>query len=304
MWPTRDARRLQIEAGLQQFSQTATALRGIASKIARQTLARQMIASLRRLDYTAILKARAVHPDRADPTSNMFDPERAAVYHARNGNVNEAIWVIFLSIHFGKNGKHGWRMLRDVYSGLGSGLWTWARVSSQPNAFRKWLRANRAKVGGAFGNHRKYETLDPESNSSTASVLESFVQLCSPSPSAYFATVTHSTGNDPKKIFDVAYHNLAIARFGRLAKFDFLALLGRLDLAPVQPGSAYLRDATGPLRGARLLIDGNPKSKTKAEALDQILQRLDDALNVGMQVMEDSICNWQKSPTKFVHFRG
>lgn len=147
MWPTRDARRLQIEAGLQQFSQTATALRGIASKIARQTLARQMIASLRRLDYTAILKARAVHPDRADPTSNMFDPERAAVYHARNGNVNEAIWVIFLSIHFGKNGKHGWRMLRDVYSGLGSGLWTWARVSSQPNAFRKWLRANRAKVG-------------------------------------------------------------------------------------------------------------------------------------------------------------
>lgn len=304
MWPTRDAQRLQIEAGLKHFSQTDTALAGIASKIARETLARQMIASLRRLDYTAILKARDVHASRADPTSKMFDPERAAIYHARNGNIDEAIWIIFLSIHFGKNGKHGWRMLRDVYSGLGSGLWTWDRICSQPNAFRTWLRANHANVGGAFGNHRKYETLDPDSKSSTASVLESFVQLCAPSPSGYFAELTHSTGNDPKKIFDVAYHDLNITRFGRLAKFDFLALLGRLDLAPIQPGSAYLRGATGPLKGARLLLDGNLTSKTKAEALEQILRRLDSVLNVGMQVMEDSICNWQKSPTRFVHFRG
>jgi hypothetical protein len=130
------------------------------------------------------------------------------------------------------------------------------------------------------------------------------VQLCGPSPSAYFAGLAHSTGNDPKKIFDVAYHGLDIARFGRLAKFDFLALLGRLDLAPIQPGSTYLRGSTGPLKGARLLIDGDPKSKSKAEALDEILQRLDAVINVGMQVMEDSICNWQKSPEAFIHFRG
>ena len=304
MWPKRAERQSQIEAGLQQFSQTDTALQGVASKLARETLARQMVASLRRLDYTAILKARDVDPRRADPASSMFDPERAAIFHARKGDIYEAIWLIFLSIHFGKNARHGWRTLRDVYSGLGSGVWTWCRISANPSAFRKWLRANRSKIGGGFGNHRKYETLDPNSDSSTASVLESFVRLCSPAPSAYFSTLTHSTGNDPKKIFDAAYHGLDIARFGRLAKFDFLALLGRLDLAPVQPGSAYLRDATGPLRGARLLIEGNPKSKSRADALDQILQRLDVVIGVGMQVMEDSICNWQKSPTKFVHFRG
>jgi hypothetical protein len=106
------------------------------------------------------------------------------------------------------------------------------------------------------------------------------------------------------KIFDAAYYALTIVRFGRLAKFDFLALLGRLDLAPIKPGSAYLRGATGPLRGARLLIDGDPTSQTTAEDLDRILQRLDQTLEVGMQVMEDSICNWQKSPHKFIHFRG
>ncbi len=294
----------QLEAGLLTFSQNDTVLAGVKDKIARQTLVKQMIASLRRLEYTAILKNRSIHPDRADPASDLFDPEKAAIYHARHGNSDEAIWLMFLSIQFGKHRKHGWHMLRDIYSGLGAGRWTWARVSAQPGAFRKWLRQNRAGIGGAFGNHRKYETLDPDSNSSTALVIESFVALCSPSPTGYFAGLVRSTGNDPKKIFDAAYHGLSIARFGRLAKFDFLALLGRMDLAPIQPGAAYLRGSTGPLRGARLLVDGNLQSQNSADNLDEILQRLDKVLDVGMQVMEDSICNWQKSPMSFIHFRG
>ena len=304
MWPSRSQRLKQLDGGLLEFSRNDTALLGIVDDLARCTLAQQMIASLRRLDYTAILKGRGIHPDRANPQSDLFDPERAALLCARNGNADEAIWLVFLSIHFGKHAKHGWRMVRDVYSGLGTGKWTWDRVAAQPDSFRNWLRANRAGIRGAFGNHRKYETLDANSRSSTALVIESFVELFSPSPSGYFAALVRSTGNDPVKIFDAAYHGLTIARFGRLAKFDFLALLGRMDLAPVKPGSAYLRGATGPLRGARLLIDGAPKSPTGADDLDSVLQRLDQTLEVGMQVMEDAVCNWQKSPRKFMHFRG
>jgi hypothetical protein len=304
MWPTRSQRLEQLDQALRKFSDDDTALIGIANAVARRTLATQMIASLRRLDYTAVLINRDIHPSRTDPDNDMFDPERAALFHARNGNPDEAIWLIFLSVHFGKHGKHGWRMLRDVYAGLGTGRWTWQRASAQPKFFREWLRANRANIRGAFGNHRKYETLNPDSNSSTALVIESFVELCSPTPSHYFAGLVRSTGNDPTKIFDAAYKGLAIARFGRLAKFDFLALLGRMDLAPLRPGSAYLRGATGPLRGARLLVNGDPASPTSADDLEAILQRLDQTLGVGMQVMEDSICNWQKSPRKFIHFKG
>ena len=287
-----------------EFSENDTALIGVLEPVARRTLATQMIASLRRSDYTEILKNRDIHPSRADPDNDMFDPERAALFHARNGNLDEAIWIIFLSTHFGKHGRHGWRLMRDVYSGLGTGRWTWERVSGQPDAFREWLRVNRARIAGAFGNHRKYETLDPVSRSSTALVVESFVRLCSPSPSGYFAKLVRKTGNNPTEIFDAAYRGLTIARFGRLAKFDFLAMLGRTDLAPVKPGSTYLRGATGPLRGARLLVDGDPNSHTGTDELDNILRRLDLTLGVGMQVMEDSICNWQKSPRKFVHFLG
>jgi hypothetical protein len=88
------------------------------------------------MDYTAKLKNRDIHPDRANPDSDLFDPERAAMFHARSRNCDEAIWQIFLSIHFGKHAKYGWRMLRDVYSGLGNGLWTWTRTSTHPQAFR------------------------------------------------------------------------------------------------------------------------------------------------------------------------
>jgi hypothetical protein len=304
MWPSRSQRLEQLEHALLHFSKHDTALVGIKDASARRTLAKQMIASLRRLDYTEILRQRDMHPNRADPGSQLFDPERAAFFHARNGDFDEAIWLIFLSIHFGKNGKHGWRMLRDVYSGLGTGRWTWARSVSEPAAFRKWLKANRANIRGAFGNHRKYETLDADSRSSTALVIESFIKLCRPSPTDYFAALAHSIGNDPAKIFDAAYEDFTVARFGRLAKFDFLARLGRMDLAPMKPGSAYLRGATGPLRGARLLIDGDSNSHTSADDLDRVLQRLDQTLGVGMQVMEDATCNWQKSPREFIHFRG
>ena len=304
MWPSRSRQIQQLDQALQNFSDNSLKLAGITKRADREALVMQMIASLRRLDYTQAIKSRDISPDRVDPASHLFDPERAAALLARTGQVDEAIWLIFLATHFGQHGRHKWRMLRDVYSGLGGGTWTWARVSANPRQFRIWLQQNAQNVRGAFGNHRKYETLNPASNNGTATVIESFVHCFAPSPSRWFAALVRSVGNNPHALFDESYNRLTIARFGRLAKFDFLALLGRLDLAPISPGSAYLNGATGPLRGARLLIDGNAKSATRAADLDKILQQLDQQLNVGMQVMEDSICNWQKSPHRFVHFRG
>lgn len=67
-----------------------------------------------------------------------------------------------------------------------------------------------------------------------------------------------------------------------------------LNLYATCYGSAYR---------ARLLF-GNPKAG--AAALDGILVQLDGHLKLrfGMQVLEDALCNWQKSPSKFVPFRG
>ena len=89
-----------------------------------------------------------------------------------------------------------------------------------------------------------------------------------------------------------------------MGKFDFLALLGRLGLVQMKPGSAYLKGSSGPLKGARLLFSSNRNSPTPVSDLEGWLADLDAVLNIGMQAMEDSLCNWQKSPQTFIHFRG
>ena len=52
--------------------------------------------------------------------------------------------------------------------------------------------------------------------------------------------------------------------------------------------------------GARLLFGGN----NSLVSLNNWLVELGAELNVGMQVLEDALCNWQKSPDKFRRFRG
>ena len=304
MWPTRRNRHQQICTALDAFA-AATPLPGIAAVTHRDTFAWQIVASLRRLEYTAMRLQRDVSPNRADATSDMFDPEAAAIFHSRSGNVDEAVWLTFLATHFGKNLNTGWKLLRGVYSGLGVGNWTWSKVSTNPDAFADWLAANHESLEGAFGNHRKYESLKPGSNG-TAAVVRSYIQWVGPSRlhQARFADLVLEGGNDPHAIFAHFYDSLRVHRFGRLAKFDFLTMLGRLSLAPIEPGSPYIREATGPKRGARLLFLGNSEDNSADSSLDSQVIQLGKALGVGMQVMEDAICNWQKSPSKFVHFRG
>ena len=102
-------------------------------------------------------------------------------------------------------------------------------------------------------------------------------------------------GQNPRDVFDYLYKTMnSVRRSGRLAKFDYLTMLGKLGLAPIEPGSAYLGEATGPRRGADLLFRGSLKANVPAKDLDTWLNELDEELGVGMQVFKDAICNWQK----------
>ena len=165
------------------------------------------------------------------------------------------------------------------------------------------MQKHHSQIGGAFSNHRKYESLRTDSAKGTAAVVQSYVDWVGPacSHAKLIGDLVRSGGNHPHSIFDRVYRDMKVLRFGRLGKFDFLALVGRLDLAPISPGSAYLKGATGPLKGARLLFGNGSISEA---ILEDWLRDLDAKLGVGMQVMEDALCNWQKSPTHFVHFRG
>lgn len=297
---------IRLRQGLLEYARDVRALPGAASDQRREALAWQMVASLRRLDYTRLQLQRPIDPARADPSSDLFDAERAAILHLRNGDVDEAMWLVFLSIHFGKHGRHGWRRLKDVYSGLGGRRWTWAEYSRDAEGFRRWIAGNHQLIGGAFGNHRKYISIRADAEKGTPAIFESYrdwVQVDG-THANLIARLVREGGNDPHSIFDKFYQDMDVLQFGRLGKFDFLALLGRLGIAPISPGSTYLKDATGPRAGARLLFGGSKDARLRADQLEQWLTELDQQLGIGMQAMEDSICNWQKSPERFQHFRG
>jgi hypothetical protein len=178
-------------------------------------------------------------------------------------------------------------------------------VSANPAAFTAWLAANWQRVRGKFGNHRKYESLRPDANRTMGQVVESYVAWIGVGGHVkFFADAVRQAGNDPHRIFDALYIELPVPTFGRLAKFDYLSLIGRYGIAPVEAGSAYLAGATGPAKGARLLFDGRRDGSSSDAQLQARLDTLDRDLRVGMSVTEDALCNWQKSPLHFIHYKG
>lgn len=304
-WPSREPERKRIITALVTHSTTIQPLPGIQNPQALETLATQFIASLRREDYYRFIQRRPISAERANPNDPRFNAERAVAYHVQQENIDEAAWLVFLMTHFGRPADTGWLRLKNIYSRLHTGIWDWATVSANPALFANWLAQNWQNIPGRFGSHRKYESLRPNSRRPTASVVTSYINWVGANGhSQHFANTIQIAGNNPHTIFDTIYQNMHVTGFGRLAKFDYLALIGRYNIAPINAGSAYLNGATGPARGAHLLFDGQCNGHTPTVNLQNFLTRLDFDLNVGMQAMEDALCNWQKSPLQFIHFVG
>jgi hypothetical protein len=300
------AQRLGI--ALRQYEQHVRPLPGVATPSARQALLEQLVESVHRVEYLAAIQRRPICDERADPSSNLFDPLRAALVSRRRGDFDEAAWLVFLFVQFGKHRTDGYGFVRDVYGALNSGArWTWARTSGNPGAFQQWLAAHGpALQKWRFGGHRPYETLKLLPNRGTPRAVASYVQWVGSNRGhqALFSDATDRAEGDRGRSFDLLYRSMNVASFGRLGKFDYLTMIGKLGLAPIEPASPYLVGASGPLRGAQLLFAGAGGQRAKTRDLDRWASELGIALGVGMQVIEDSLCNWQKSPERFIPFRG
>ena len=279
----------------------------------RECFLEQLLDSIRRVQYVKVIATRNISKRRVDPMDEIFDPIYAAIYQQRNGNIEEAFWLVFLFVHFGKHARGGWRYLKDVYGSLGKGpLWTWSRISGDPRMFREWLAENVSEIKGnscpgGFGNHRKYQSLDACGEFGTGSAIESYVKWIGQSISQQdlFMHFCAQASGDSHEAFELLYRSMnSVASFGRTAKFDYLAMIGKLDLAPIEPGAAYLSGSTGPIKGAKLLYCETTIAKISSKKLDGWLQDLNASLQVGMQPLEDALCNWQKSPEEFKAFRA
>ena len=263
----------RVRSGLARYERRVHPLAGIADPAYRETLIRQFVESLRRIRYVTLMTQRDASTSRADPSGELFDPERAAVFYYRQGNLDEAFWLLFLSVHFGKPRRGGWQLVRDVYGRLGGGgRWNWAETSAHPPAFRQWLAANLAILKGGdgilrkFGNHRKYESLHPYSDRGTGAVIESYVNWVTRrgGHQGIIQEAVEEADGNPRSMFDYLYHSMDVMSFGRTAKFDYLTMVGKLGLAPIEPGSTYMDGATGPFRGGEATIWAASSSQCNA----------------------------------------
>ncbi len=303
----------RLDTGLAIFDQEKQPLIGIHDPVTRKVFIEQILESIRRVKYVSVIQIRNLSERNTDPNDEMFDPVKAAVVHHRRGDIDEAFWMVFLFVHFGKNLKGEYRYIRDIYGSLGgSNRWDWVRTSADPMAFRKWLDDHQAQlkisgVPGGFGNHRKYQSLDAYSPRGTGAAVETYVNWVGPTRQhkELFDQANIKAEGDPKKAFHLLYQSMdLIAQFGRIARFDYLAMIGKLGLAYLEPDSPYLQNSNGPLKGAKLLFGGEKTAAFKIRDMDRWLVELGAQLGVGMQVLEDSICNWQKSPAALIRFRG
>ncbi len=228
-----------------------------------------------------------------DPTDEEFHPPRSIHDLFRKGERDEAVWLTFLYIHFGRKEES----VRLFYGKFGEGQWSWEKVRRDPGSVQTWMRAHGERVKELkFGNHRKYESNDPNKRVGTHAVIDSYVRWgrSNGDGSPFDALAKFVTdGGSPEHAFDAIFHAFDVLRFGRTARFDFLCLLGNLGILRVSPSHCYLRGATGPRTGAIQMVTG-VRTKRLAREVETRIAELQECLGVSAEAMEDALCNWQK----------
>jgi hypothetical protein len=281
-------------------------LAGLDNYQRKDVFIRQMIDSIKRIKYIRTICERDISVRRIDPSDGIFDPIRAAIWFKRNGNIDEAFWFIFLFSHFGKNLKTKWNLLKAIYGHLGNvNKWTWRAIIDDTTSFIDWLDFNQSllRSKGGFSNHRKYQSLSATYSSGTGATILSYIGIVGPSHRSFIENIDEEIKNDPNEFFEYLFKKFnGIVGFGRLAIFDYLTMIGKIGIIDIEPGYPYLKKATGPLSGTKLLYD----LKASPDELDELLIDFGNYLDLdfGMQVLEDCICNWQKTPTVYKYFGG
>ena len=246
MRPADVERAKELSAKLVAFRDGVRPLPGISEPLPLAVLVEQMIDSLRRVEFAYIVRDGKMYLVRANPASLAFDPLRAAVYWVRRGNADEACWLVFLFVHFGKHTRDGYRLLREITGLWVRGRWTWERVQSDPSTFREWLRKNEARlksdgVRRRFGNHRKYESLSAISPNGTAAVVASYVAWVGPSGLDAMASELHTRmwGKTQERFF--ATCTILCRRWGGFLVLGEVRFLDDARQAGIAPIAARLR---------------------------------------------------------------
>ena len=73
-----------------------------SAQAAGASLIGQLADSSRVSMYVEHLRTASLSPQAADPSDGWFNPIKAAIIRHREGDMDEAFWLIFLLTHFGR----------------------------------------------------------------------------------------------------------------------------------------------------------------------------------------------------------
>ncbi|MBO0876129.1 MAG: hypothetical protein J2P19_22345 [Pseudonocardia sp.] len=168
-----------MHTALVAFEASEGHLPGLRSPESRDTLVAQVVESQRRRRYVVdYLRNAHLRVTALDPASGSFDPLKAAVLLRREGRHDEACWLVFLSVHFGRHLRRDWELSAHFYGRLGQGgRWDWPSISGDVEGVRDWLDRNQGtlrELGPGFGNHRKYESLRGYGPTGTGAVITTY----------------------------------------------------------------------------------------------------------------------------------
>jgi len=272
------------------------------------TFASQCLDSEKRIRYIQVIDEKDWDDSVLNPDSNGFDPIKATSLLKRRGEYDEAVWMCYLGTFFGKHKTEKWGLARAVYGMLGEQHLTWEYVIQNINDIRSWLDENEGNLrqAGKFSNHRKYVSIK---NSGTGRAFASYIDwVGNAGHRRKFDQIINEVDNDPKVLFDHMYKKMdTLYQFDRMGKFDFLCMLGKAELICVEPEHAYLKKATGPKSGLTALLKNAPGDQVTLDRMNDFTQLMSEALDNQyfiMQILEDAICNWQKSPSNYIYFSG
>lgn len=288
---------------------TENNISSIADYPPRIVLSKQIVDSIRRVEYFERARRRVNCDTIIDPNVPGFDPVLASIKFTMESREDEAAWLLFLVVHFGKNYRSKWQLLKEVYGLLGLGTLTFDYYINNKKWFSTWLKDHHLELIGMFGNHRKFETKKYGNPRSIDNVFSSFLNWYCPSNgyNNVFDYALQET-DDSRDAFDFLYSKMnSIVSFGRLARFDYLTMVAKTKLYNIIPSRAYISGNNGPRSGANLLFFNNSSHPASSEELEALVSELASYLELGafeMQILEDALCNWQKDPLNYHLFKG
>ncbi len=267
--------------------------------IVYEILALQLIDSIEQEAAIKALLESNIREQCCNPKWEEFNPIKAVIY-LKDKDYEEACWLSFLLIYTNDSEQTDWAFMRKLYGGVGLNLntaLTWQQVNKsfdQRMALLEELSSSLALSNPKpkFGHHRAYESL-----SHLPIAFSSYIDFINEQGGHQVLFRPKVPVLDKTAYFQQLYALIRknVYRFGRLSTFEYLCLLGKMDLADVEPDSCYIAEASGPKRGAKLLFGVLDDAKLDDHAIG-----LADYLNVGYQEMEAAICHWQKSPDRYI----